>query len=81
MTDFRHITSVTPKRSAIGLEKRFSGGRPGLGIGARPASQLPLPGLRVVHQLRSDDEAFWLTMELIIDDVQISWLHETSYRS
>jgi hypothetical protein len=38
--DSRHLTSVTPYFSAWGLEIILSGGLPGLGMGAIPASQL-----------------------------------------
>jgi hypothetical protein len=36
----RHFTSVMPYFSACGLEMILSGGQPGFGIGAMPASQL-----------------------------------------
>jgi hypothetical protein len=36
----RHLTSVTPNLSAWGFDTTFKGGLPGLGIGAKPASQL-----------------------------------------
>jgi hypothetical protein len=36
----RHFTSAIPNRSAMAFVNRLRGGRPGLGIGAIPASQL-----------------------------------------
>jgi hypothetical protein len=40
VADSRHLTSVSPYFSACGLDTTLSGGLPGFGIGAIPASQL-----------------------------------------
>lgn len=59
--DSRHLTSVTPCRSAMGLENILIGALQGLGMGATPASQLAqcqATGLLMVATRRMNDFGF-----------------------